>query len=122
MSLTFVTSRVMFIARTQARRKENSRFIQVAYDYYGPAKSNEDGFPDVLVESARQWQLRLVRDPTCDRAVQEFSRAQDETGKDTKIDLPIWKLLPGAENEKLPYCETLPCYLLKAGDYKPYPK
>jgi len=119
--LTFVESRVVLIVRTQARAGEKARFIQVAYRYYGPAKPNEGGFPDSLVEKARQWQFRLARDTECDYPVQEFTPLQDaQTGNDSDTRLPIWKLLPGAEKEKLPFGERLPCYSLKAGDYKPY--
>lgn len=119
--LTFVESRVVLIVRTQPRTGEKPRFIQVAYSYYGPAKPNEGGFPDTLVEKARQWQFTLARDTECDHPVQEFTQLQDaQIGKDTDTRLPIWRLLPGAENEKLPFGERLPCYSLKAGDYKPY--
>src|ERR1700682_2344370 len=123
MAMTFVKSRVVLIVRTQQRGDGKVHFIQVAYDYYGPAKPTEGGFPDALVESARQWRFKLLRDMKCDQPVQEFSPLQDaQTGKDTDKRLPIWKLLPGMQNVKLPFGATLPCYSLKAGDYKPYPQ
>jgi hypothetical protein len=123
MMLTFVESRVVLIVRTQPRGSEKARFIQVAYNYWDQQKPNEGGFPDALVQEAKQWRFALARDTDCDQPVQEFTALQDaQTGKDTDVRLPIWKLLPGAENEKLPFGETLPCYSLKATDYKPYSK
>src|ERR1700687_570276 len=69
MMLTFVESRVVLIVRTEPRGSDKARFIQVAYNYYGPAKPNEGGFPDPLVERARQWRFTLARDTNCDHPV-----------------------------------------------------
>ena len=119
--LTDVEMRVVLIVRIQSKPHDKSRFILVAYKYLSDAKPDEGGFPNALVQEVRPWRFKLVRDTSCDRAIQEFTSLQDaRTGKDTDTRLPIWKLLPGAGTERLPFGETLPCYMLNKGDYKPY--
>jgi hypothetical protein len=122
MYLTDVPSRVVFIARTQPRGHDKGHFIQVNYTYWSSRRADEGGFPDELIANAHQWRFKLIGVASCDRPLKEFASLQDATtGKDTEVSIPIWKIIPGAENEKIPFGgETLPCYSLKAGGYKPY--
>jgi len=125
LALLLAPSRVVMIVRTKSRKGDNGRLIQVAYSYYGSATPNKDGFPNALIDCARLWRFKLLRDPSCDRPVQEFTSMQAEhldTGKTTDERMSVWKLIAGAETEKIPFGETLPCYSLRVGGYKPYGK
>ncbi len=118
--MTFVPSRVVFIVRTKTRGKDKSQFIKVAYTYWSSNRANDGGFPDELITGVRQLRFKLIRDISCDEPVQEFSLLREDTGKAAEVSLPIWKVNPGAENEKIPFGETLRCYSLRADGYKPY--
>jgi hypothetical protein len=125
LALVVAPSRVVMIVRTKSRKGHKSGLIQVAYDYYASAIPNKDGFPNALTDRARQWRFKLLRDPSCDRPVQEFTSMQAEhldNGKTTEERMAVWKLIAGAETEKIPFGETLPCYSLTVGGYKPYGK
>lgn len=57
--------------------------------------------------------FRLVRDKNSDAVLEEFMGSVDQkTGKTTKQDpsFPIWKHLPGTEQEKLPFGKIVPSY------------
>jgi hypothetical protein len=57
--------------------------------------------------------FRLIRDKDSDRVLEEFMGPGDEsTGQKTNHDssFPIWKRLPGTEQEKLPFGQVVPGY------------
>ena len=118
--MTFAPSRLTLLVRTKPHGPDAGRLIQVTYTYWSSQKQSNGGFPDDLVVSAKPWRFTLARNSGCE-PIQEFARMEDaKTGTDTGDRLAIWKLLPGAEHEELPFGGRLPCYSLKAGDYKPY--
>jgi hypothetical protein len=117
--MTFAPSRVVFVVRTHPSGHKPSKLIEVLYTYWSSEKPNNGGFPDELVASARPWRFKLIRDTGCGPLQETAPFTDVKTGKDTGERLPIWKLLPSADSEKLPFGETLPCYSLKARDYKP---
>jgi len=110
-----------FIVRTRATNREPMRLIQVNYAYWISNKSTGES-PDELFTHGRSWRFALTKATGCAALVEDMRGTDVNTGKEIGERLPIWKLLPGAENEKLPYGETLPCYSLQSGDYKPYSK
>ena len=119
--LTVTSCPVTLIVRIDGRDKKRiaPRFIQVAYSFH----ESSGGFPNSLLEGRRQWRFGLTRDFSCAVLVREKVIMKDEKiGKGTDSSIPIWRLVAGAENEKIPYGETLICYRLKAGYYKPYKK
>jgi hypothetical protein len=120
--ITAAPCRTILIVRIDKpdKNKTETHFIQVDYQYNGSNESN-GGFPYSLVEGKRQWRFELTMDSICDAQIEEATVMKDEkAGKDTNVANPVWRLIAGAENEKIPYGETLPCYRLKSGDYKPY--
>jgi hypothetical protein len=117
--ITFAPSRVAFIVRTRPSRHKPSQLVEVLYTYWSSEKRNNGGFPNELVASSRQWRFKLVSHTGCEPLEESVPFTDVKTGKDTGERVPIWKLLPGADSEKLPFGETLPCYSLKAHDYKP---
>jgi hypothetical protein len=116
--ITIAPSRVSLIVRTRQTCGKPSELIEVRYTYWSSEKPNNGGFPNELVTSARLWRFRLARDADC-LPLKEFVPFMDaKTGKESSDHLPIWKLLSGAEQEKLPFGQTLPCYSLKDHEYK----
>jgi len=86
---------------------QSPRYIRVDFKY--PDRK----FPDKLVESKARYRLRLERSASRDSPLVEFIPMLDErTGEKVNSNLLAWKLIPGAENERLPFGETLPAYSL----------
>jgi hypothetical protein len=87
-------------------KSEKPHYIRVDFGY--PL----DKFPKALVERSKQYRFRLVRTKDDDSPLQEFVPAENEKGEAIDVKLPMWRLVPGAESEKLPFGETLPSYNL----------
>ena len=117
--ITFAPSRVVLVVRTRATRHKPSQVIEVLYTYWSSEKPANGGFPDQLVERANTWRFRLVKVADCEPLEESAPLTDVNTGKPIGERLPIWKILPGADNEVLPFGRILPCYSLKAHDYKP---
>ena len=120
--ITSAPSRAAFIVRTHPTGHKPSQLIEVHYAYWSSEKPDNGGFPDELITGTRLWRFKLVGDAPCEPLLDAVPFTDVKTGKEVGERLPVWKLLPGAENEKLPFGETLPCYSLKAGGYKLHPK
>lgn len=73
-------------------------------------------FPKELIKSKRQWKFKLIRTPHLDERIDEFIRGEDVFGKEFR--LPIWRIVTGAEDEKLPFSEVLPSYSLVKNSFK----
>lgn len=74
-------------------------------------------FPKELIKSKRQWQFKLIRTLDQDEKIEEFIHGENVYGGEVKE--AIWKLVPGAENEKLPFGEVVPTYSLVKSGFKP---
>jgi len=120
--LTDVPAGQDFIVRIERKGKEPERLILVSYTYWMSSREDNSGLPSDLMKRAAQWRLSLVRNSACDEPLKQFFMNKDlDTGKVSEGP-KMWELLPGANIEKLPFGETLPCYSMKAGDYKSYNK
>jgi hypothetical protein len=121
-NLAYLTTfmRVVLIVRLEPTRNGRSRFIQVAYSYYPPNKESDGGFPRRLIDRSWKWEFRLTRDRTCDSIVEKFAPWRDIDKADNRRAIPIWRPIPGAENETIPFGQTLPCYQLASEDFKAY--
>lgn len=84
------------------------RYIRVDFRY------RERKFPDELVKSKRRWRFKLIRASNLDEPMDEFLRYENNN----EVKFPIWKILVGADGEKLPFGETLPSYSLAKGGFK----
>ena len=82
-----------------------SRFIKI--DFSLPCTQSIES---VIGQPLRR-KFHLVRDPQNDEVLKEFITLGEEdtsTGRVNKV--TIWKLLPGMEQEKLPFGQTVPSY------------
>ena len=119
--ITFAPSSEALIVRTRPTKREPSRLIQVLYSYWGSDNTGRAGAEE-LIARASVWRFKLYDQTGCGTLQEAKPLTDVNTGKTTGEPLVVWKLLPGAENEKLPYGERLPCYSLQVGDYKLYSK
>ena len=95
------------IVRVTKPKKAQPQYFRVVY-FHGTQE-----FPYKLLESRRALRLGLARFELFDAPLREFVRTIDsETGQEVPSRMPAWRLLPGAEAERLPFGETLPSFLL----------
>ena len=95
------------IVRVDKSKKEKPDYIRIDFRY------PDRHFPNALVEGKKQWRFVLDRTKDKDEPIEQFVRAVDEkSGKDISPGPPAWKLLPGAEDEQLPFGEAIPSYSL----------
>ena len=116
--ITSAPSSAAFIVRTRPAGHKPSQLIEIHYSYWISDKPNNSGFADELIDGTRLWRFKLTKTTGCEPLREGIPGVDVNTGKEFGERLPIWKLLPRTENEKLPFGETLPCYSLKAHDYK----
>ena len=116
--ITSAPSSAAFIVRTLATGHKPSRLIEIHYTYWSSDKPNNAGLPDKLIDVTRLWRFKLTKTTSCEPLREGIPGVDVDTGREIGERLPIWKLLPGADIEKLPFGETLPCYSLQAHDYK----
>jgi hypothetical protein len=76
-------------------------------------------FPKELITGKKRWRFKLIRTPSLDEDIDEFLLGKSALGKEFKI--PIWALIPGAEDEKLPFGETIHSYSLVKKGFKLVP-
>lgn len=95
------------IVRVDNPKKEKPDYIRVDFSY------PDRHFPNALIEGKKQWRFVLDRTGSQDRPIEQFVRGVDaKTGKSISSGLPAWKLLPGAEDEQLPYGKVITSYSL----------
>jgi hypothetical protein len=95
------------IVRVDNSKKEEPDYICVDFRY------SDRHFPNALVEGKKRWRFVLDRTKDHDKPIEQFVRAVDaKTGKDIGPGSPMWKLLPGAEDEQLPFGKVIPSYSL----------
>ena len=89
--------------------------IKVVYEYLYRNQEPPDSFFDYSV----RYQLRVVRNNTCDETVDSLSYegTADESGKPLGRDY-VLRPLEGAPKELLKPELLLPCYVLTPGNYK----
>lgn len=84
-----------------------SRFIKI--DFSLPCTQSIES---VIGQPLRR-KFHLIRDPQNDEVLKEFIILGEEdtsTGRVPEMRLTIWKPLPGMEQEKLPFGQTVPSY------------
>ena len=88
------------VIRVQRPKDIRSEFIRV--DFTLPCGKS----PEWVSAKPSIQRFRLFRRKDCDAVLAEFMA--EEPKKDPSI--PIWKYLPGSENNKLPFGQVMPCY------------
>ena len=96
------------IVRIDANQPE---FIRVNFQY------SEGRAPRQLVQRSRQWSFHLVRTSDLDEPIDEVIKYGGD-GKGNETVMTIWKSIPGAESEKLPFGEVLRSYSLPKNGFK----
>ena len=82
------------------------RYIRIDFRY------PDQQFPNELIGSKRLWQFKLTRTSNADEPIEKYVKSVDETGKEVDAKLSAWKLVPGAENEELPFGKVIASYTL----------
>jgi len=89
------------VIRVQRPKDIRSNFIRV--DFSLPC----DKSPEWVSARPSLQKFRLYRQKDCDAVLLEF---MDEEAKQQHLAIPIWKYLPGAEHDTLPFGQVVPCY------------
>jgi hypothetical protein len=100
-----------FIARRDKVEDGRSHFVRI--DLKFPLGKP----PKELIHRKSLWRLKLIRTEDRDESIDDFIfYPKNEYFPERKV--PIWRLLPWAEGEKLPFDETIPSYYLVTGGFK----
>ena len=100
------------IVRLEAEKEEKPRYIRVDVRI-------QEGhtFPMELIANKRMWRFRVVRTSGLDEPIYEYI-LQKSTASDEKKKYPIWKSIPGAESEKLPFGDKISSYSMIKNGFK----
>lgn len=92
------------------RIKSVARYVIVRY-----VSNCMDRIPESKLLERRQHRLSVVRNRHCDQLLDGllYFRSMNPTGRTYEI--PLLKLLPGAQKERIPKDRKLSCYLLRSG-------
>ena len=74
-------------------------------------------FPKKLIRSKQVWRFRLERTQHLDQPLYEYV-IQAASSYSAEKKYAIWKLIPGAEREQLPFDQRIPSYSLGKGGFK----
>jgi hypothetical protein len=112
---------VWLIVRARNTDDNRARYLRVTVEYFPAPYLPDGGFPTELVAKAREWKFEAVRVKEREQAVEKYLTMVDsKTGEDVseRMAVPAWKLLPGAENERIPVGEVVPYYDVGSNCYK----
>jgi hypothetical protein len=99
------------VVRVDTPNEANVGYILVNFKY------RAGSFPKELIRGSREWQFKLQRNRQRDEPLYEYViKAASSYSAEKRY--PIWKLVPGAESEKLPFEQKLPSYTLAKGGFK----
>jgi hypothetical protein len=90
--------------------------VKIMYKFFF---KTESALPDSFFDASKHYELRVVRESSCDETVQNLSyeKNDDEAGKPLPSTY-ILRPLNGAPKDVLKPDAVLPCYLLRPGRYK----
>lgn len=100
------------IVRLEAEKEEESRYIRLDVRI-------QEGhtFPIELIANKRLWRFRVVRTSGLDEPIYDYI-LQNATASAKEKKYPIWKLIPGAEGEKLPFGDKISSYSMIKNGFK----
>lgn len=78
---------------------------------------NSSSFPRQLIARKRVWRFHVKRTNSLDEQLYDYI-VQQRTPQSGERKYPIWQIVPGAEDEKLPFGQTLPSYSLIGKGFK----
>jgi len=100
------------IVRLEAEKEQKPRYIRVDV-------SIREGhtFPMELIANKRPWRFRVIRTSGFDEPIYDYI-VQNATASVEEKKYPIWKLIPGAEGENLPFGEKISSYSMSKNGFK----
>lgn len=84
-------------------RKATAKFIQVRFSL--PCKET----PQWINRKSIVQKFRLKREQATDSVLKEFLDCAPHSTEQC-LHMPVWRLVPGAQEERLPFGQTVPCY------------
>lgn len=78
---------------------------------------NSSRFPRQLIKEKRLWRFSVIRTTTLDEPIYEYI-VQQPTSRSEEKRFPIWVIVPGAQDDELPFGKTLPSYTLVGDEFK----
>lgn len=120
MSMVHVTAApqadLLFIRiRKLIKGRESATYVKVLYQHL----NHRTELPREILDARNYWLFKLNRDRDCDSSLRELETTKGEPDAGRRVDVPRFKHTTGAEAEEIPDSATLPCYLLRPGDFKP---
>lgn len=100
------------IVRIYSVGNQSWRYARVDFKF-----RSSSSFPRQLVKQKRLWRFTVIRTNTLDEPIYEYV-VQQRTSNSEEKKYRNWKMLPGAEDERLPFGETLPSYGLLGNKFK----
>jgi hypothetical protein len=100
------------IVRIHAAESESPRYARIDFTF-----RNGSGFPRELTRRKRMWQFSVIRTKSLDEPIYDYI-VQKQSSYSEQKKYPNWELVPGAQDEKLPFGETLPSYELRGNNFK----
>ncbi|MCI0487015.1 MAG: hypothetical protein L0229_10485 [Blastocatellia bacterium] len=95
------------IVRVDSPKGSESSYIRIDFKY------PDRHFPSKLIERKKEWRFTLERTNSEDEPIEQFVKAVDaKSGKEIGSGSPAWRLVPGAENDLLPFGKVIPSYFL----------
>jgi hypothetical protein len=112
-NITSAPQSQVLLVRIAKRLKgqEVGPYIKVVYKY----GSDEASLPQEIFDGKSQWRFILKRDNGCDSSLGEMKATKPQT-KEGEVTLPRLKFTSGTEG--LEDKASLPCYVLKPGNYR----
>jgi hypothetical protein len=100
------------IIRLQAEKQEKPQYIRI------DLKLQEgQNFPTELIGNKRLWRFRVTRTAELDEPIYDYVVQNPRASAEEKK-YPIWKLVPGADSEQLPFGTKISSYSMRRNGFK----
>lgn len=112
--LTFVPNTEVLIVRVDKliKGQQQAHYLKVVYRY----GSDEPSLAKEVFDGRSQWRFTLKRDHKCDSSVGQMKSVKTQTKEGEEVTLSGLKFT--GETEGLADDTSLPCYVLKPGNYR----
>jgi hypothetical protein len=100
------------IVRIESAGNQGTRYARIDFKF-----RSSSSFPRQLLKQKRLWRFTVIRTQTLDEPIYEYV-VQQRTSSSEEKKYRNWEMLPGAEDEKLPFGEALPSYELVGNKFR----
>jgi hypothetical protein len=102
-------------------KPELGRYVVLNVEYMDDRSSPDYGAPTQLLKTSARWKFKAGHETSETVELREFMRSFGADGREitSEAAIPLWKLLNGAETEKLPFGTSLKVYRVKVGRFRP---